>query len=59
MLMNGFVHFLMHVPQTLPAVIFCNNFNMYAHYAFRLPRFFRPIITTLQIAQLVTVNPKP
>lgn len=29
---------------------------MYYHYAFRLPRFLRPIITICQIIQLLTVT---
>jgi hypothetical protein len=50
---------VMNYPSTERSGMLMNgfvHFLMYAHYAFRLPKFFRPIITAAQIAQLVTVT---
>ncbi len=50
---------VMNYPSTERSGMLMNgfvHFLMYAHYAFRLPKFFRPIITASQIAQLVTVT---
>ncbi len=50
---------VMNFPSTERSGMLMNgfvHFLMYAHYAFRLPKWFRPIITALQLLQLVTVT---
>ena len=49
---------VMDFPGTEKSGMLINGFVhtlMYYHFAFRLPKFLRPIITTLQIVQLITV----